>query len=210
MHDLSSLRAARQWRSTLETYVFPAIGALKIDEITRHDVVKILEPIWRTKTKRPPTSGGRIAAVFDYAKAMEYRTGDNPAEWKGTLEPILGQVKRTIKHHAALPYARMGIFMAELRRQEGIAARALEFSILTATRSGEVRNAAWSEIDFETKTWIIPAERMKTRKEHPIPLSEPTIDLLRALRQPHPQSETRVFPSSRKGGSFGLAPEFRK
>jgi integrase len=142
--------------------------------------------------------------VFDYAKAMEYRTGDNPAAWKGMLEPILGQAQRTIKHHAALPYARMGTFMAELRCQEGIAARALEFSILTATRSGEVRNAAWNEINLETKTWIIPAGRMKTRKEHAIPLSEPAIDLLRALRKTHPQSETWVFPSSRKGRSRPL------
>jgi integrase len=199
MQDLSNCKAAKQWRSTLETYVFPAIGKRKIDDLTKHDIVKILEPLWRTKSKTATRLRGRIAAVFDYAKAMEYRTGDNPAEWKGTLKPILGQPPKAVEHHAALPYPQIGAFMAELRRSEGIAARALELAILTATRSGEVRGAPWDEINLEAKTWIIPAERMKARKEHPIPLSEAAVELLRTLKQSRVRGETLIFPSP-KGG----------
>ncbi|MDR0578055.1 MAG: tyrosine-type recombinase/integrase [Candidatus Accumulibacter sp.] len=196
--ELSNLKAALQWRSTMQTYVFPVIGERKINEITKHDIVRILEPIWHTKTKTATQLRGKIATVFDYAKAMEYCEGENPASWKGTLEPILGQPKRVVKHLAALPYPQIGPFMEALRREEGMAARALEFSILTATRSGEVRHATWDEIDFEAKTWTIPAERMKARKEHPIPLSEAAIDFLQTLKQNVLRSETWLFPSPYK------------
>ena len=125
---------------------------------------------------------GRIETVMDYAKAKEYFEGDNPAAWKGILKPLLPMPSKvqTRKHHAALPYKDAASFMAELRQRSGISARALEFSILTVARSGEIRGAEWSEIDLEAKTWIIPAERMKARKEHRVPLSDTAIKLLKA------------------------------
>lgn len=142
---------------------------------------------------------GRIETVLDYAKAKEYLEGDNPAAWKGMLKPLLPMPSKVQnkKHHAALPYGELGAFMAELRTRTGVSAIALEFSILTVARSGEIRGAEWSEIDLAAKTWIIPAERMKASKEHRVPLSDAAVALLRML--PRFKDNNLVFPAPRGG-----------
>jgi integrase len=140
-----------QWTSTLKTYAYPTLENKPVGTITKADVAAVLEPIWRTKNETADRVRGRMEAVFDYAKAMGYREGDNPAAWKGNLQPILGDYQREARHQPSLPHARIGAFMAELRKREGMAARALEFAILTAARSGEALGATWAEIDLDAK-----------------------------------------------------------
>lgn len=182
---------AAQWPSTLNTYVYPVFGDLPVQEIDTGLVTRAIEPIWHAKTETASRVRGRIETVLDWATARGYRTGDNPARWKGHLDHLLPapskakQAKRREtgrgEHHAALPYAELPTFLAQLQRQSGLSARILEFAILTAARSGEVRGARWSEIDLEARLWIIPANRMKAGKEHRVPLSEPAIAVLRAM-----------------------------
>lgn len=197
--ELKNKKHIAQWGTSLETYAYPVIGQKKVSEITRADLLAILEPIWLTKNETASRVRGRIETVLDYAKAKEYFEGDNPAAWKGMLKPLLpmpGKVQNK-KHHAALPYSELGTFMAVLRTRMGISARALEFSILTVARSGEIRGAVWDEIDLVAKTWIIPAERMKANKEHSIPLSGTAVALLKAL--PRFKDNNLVFPAPRGG-----------
>lgn len=149
--ELKNAKHVAQWQSTLETYAYPTIGERIVGTITKADVVAVLEPIWQTKNETANRLRGRIETILDYAKAMEYREGDNPAAWKGALEPILGKVNREVKAQPSLPYREIGAFMAELRKREGVSPRALEFAILTATRSGEVFGATWDEIDLKAK-----------------------------------------------------------
>jgi integrase len=186
---------AAQWRSTLATYAEPVFGSLPVNQIDTGLVLKALEPIW---TKKPETASrvrGRIASILDWAKARGHRQGENPAQWRGHLDHLLpARAKvRKVRHHAALPYAEIGSFVAELRQQDGIAARALEFLILTAARTGEVIGAQWSEIDLAERLWIVPAERAKTSKEHRVPLSTRAIEILDG-QMPH--SGDRVFELS--------------
>jgi integrase len=164
---------AAQWKSTIATYADPIIGALSVQSISTPEVMKVLEPIWRTKTETAGRLRGRIEAILDWAKVHGYREGDNSARWRGHLDVLLpaqSKVQR-VQHHAALPYAAIGQFMEELRSQEGTAARALEFTILTAARTGETLGAIWSEIDLDTRIWTIPGPRMKGGREHRVPLS---------------------------------------
>lgn len=187
----------KQWTATLQTYAYPVIGALPVASITIAHLLNILEPIWSTKTETASRLRGRIESVLDWAKVRGYRDGENPARWKGHLDktlPARNKVQK-VEHHAALPYAEIATFVADLRKREGISARALEFSILCASRSGEVRNATWAEIELPTKTWIIPAERMKAGREHRVPLSEPAVALLNAL--PRISGSEHVFPAPR-------------
>ena len=197
--ELKNVKHIAQWRSSLETYAYPYIGQRAVSEITKADLLSILEPIWLTKNETASRVRGRIETVLDYAKAKEYREGDNPAVWKGMLKPLLPQPSKVQKkkHHAALPYREIGAFMASLRKRDGISARALEFSILTAARSGEIRGATWDEIDLKGKTWTIPGERMKAGKEHRVPLSGAAITLLKAL--PRIVGNNLVFPAPRGG-----------
>ncbi|MBB1525588.1 integrase arm-type DNA-binding domain-containing protein [Pectobacterium carotovorum subsp. carotovorum] len=197
--ELKNKKHIAQWRSTLETYAYPFIGQKAVSEITKTDILAILEPIWLTKNETASRVRSRIENVLDYAKAKEYFDGDNPAAWKGMLKPLLPMPSKvqTKKHHAALPYNEIGIFMEQLRNRVGVSARALEFSILTVARSGEIRGAEWDEIDFEGKMWIIPAERMKARKEHRVPLSDAAVALLKAL--PRFANNNLVFPAPRGG-----------
>lgn len=172
---------AAQWTSTLETYAYPVVGNLRVSDVTTAHVVSILEPVWTNKTETASRLRGRIESVLDWATAREFRKGENPARWKGHLDNILpapGKVQR-VAHHSALDYREAGAFMAALRESEGMGARALEFAILTAARSGEVRGATWKEIDGNV--WTIPAERMKAAREHRIPLSPDALALLNAL-----------------------------
>lgn len=186
-----------QWRSTLETYAYPVIGKTLVRDVTEDHVLKILEPIWRVKTETASRVRGRIEAVLDYATAKKYRSGDNPARWRGFLDKHLPKPKKIakVKHHPALPYAELGTFMVELKAQDGMGSRALEFAILTAARSGEVRGAIWGEIDLEAGTWTIPAARMKAEKEHRVALSSAAIKLLEAL--PRVDDSELLFPSSK-------------
>ncbi|ATF93353.1 tyrosine-type recombinase/integrase [Cedecea neteri] len=197
--ELKNQKHIAQWRSTLETYAYPVIGQKAVSEITRADLLTILEPIWLTKNETASRLRGRIETIIDYAKAREYFEGDNPAAWKGMLKPLLPMPSKVQKqkHHAALPYSEIGSFMSDLRKRAGISARALEFSILTVARSGEVRGAEWNEMDLKEKTWTIPGNRMKAGKEHRVPLSEAAVALLKAL--PRFKDNNLVFPAPRGG-----------
>jgi integrase len=184
---------AAQWSSTIKTYASPRIGKMSVADITTTHVMKVLEPIWQTKTETASRVRGRVESILDWATTCGYRQGDNPARWNGCLENLLPAPSkvRKVEHHAALPYADVPAFMAELRQREGVAALALEFTILTAARSGEVRLAAWSEMDVHKKTWTIPAERMKGGRGHVVPLCERTLEILESLRG---QGSGLVFP----------------
>ena len=192
---------AAQWEATLATYAEPVIGNLSVQAIDTALVYKVLEPIW---TKKPETASrvrGRIEAVLDWATAREYRQGENPARWRGHLDKLLparGKVRK-VEHHAALPYAELPGFLIALREQEGIAARALEFTALTAARTGETIFARWSELNLLDKTWTVPAERMKARREHRVPLSARALAILEEM-QAHRHGDDRfVFPGGKAG-----------
>lgn len=175
----------QQWKNSLNAYASPKMGKLAVQEVETRHVRSVIEPIWATKTETASRVRGRIESVLDWATVLKHRTGDNPARWTGHLDQLLpakGKVKK-IRHHAALPYAELPKFMARLRKVGGVAARALEFTILTCARSGEVFGADWSEIDLVKKVWIVPAERMKAGREHRIPLSPPTIAILEEMRE---------------------------
>jgi integrase len=162
---------AAQWQATLATYAEPVIGGLSVQVIDTALVLKVLEPIW---TVKPETAGrvrARMESILDWAKARGYRAGENPARWRGHLDKLLpprSKVQR-VEHHAALPYAELPGFLVSLREQEGIAARALEFAIMTAARTGEVIGSRWGEMDLLDKTWTLPAARMKSGREHRVP-----------------------------------------
>jgi integrase len=174
---------AAQWPSTLGRYVYPVFGSLPVQAVDVGLVLKALEPIWTAKPETANRVRGRVESVLDWATARGYRQGENPARWRGHLENLLpGKSKvRRVKHHAALPYAEIGDFVARLKQQDGMAARALEFTILTAARTGEVIGARWSEINFSERIWMVPAERMKADKEHRVPLSDAAIAILKDL-----------------------------
>jgi integrase len=198
---------ADQWSSTLETYVYPMLGSLSVQDIDVPLVLKVLEPIWKTKTETASRVRGRIEAVLDWATVRGYRRGDNPARWRGLLENVLPQRSKVqrVAHHAALPYAEIGAFVAALRKQEGISALALEFTILTAARTGEVIGAKWGEFDLVEKTWTIPAERMKGGREHRVPLSVRALEILAEMKPlaqvalGQDETEAFVFPGGKPG-----------
>jgi integrase len=164
---------AAQWSATLSAYAYPVIGTLSVQTIDTGLVLKVLEPIWATKPETAGRLRGRLENILDFAKVRGDRDGENPARWRGHLDKLLPARSkvRAIEHHAALPYAELPTFLASLREQEGIAARALEFLILTAARTGEIIGSRWSEIDLLDKTWTVPAARMKAHREHRVPLS---------------------------------------
>ena len=158
-----------QWAATLEAYAHPVIGKMSVAAVALPHIVTILEPIWSTKTETASRLRGRIEQVLDWATVRGYRTGDNPARWKGHLDKILARPSKVaqVEHHPAMPYAEVSQFMAALRQKAGISARLLEFTILTAARSSEVRGATWAEIDLAAAVWTVPARRMKAAKEAP-------------------------------------------
>lgn len=171
----------QQWQNTLATYASPIIGARPIGDVTTNDLKRILNPIWTKKHETATRLRGRIECVIDWATAHEMRSGDNPARWKGHLEHLLAKSTaetRADKHHAALPHADMHKFMQDLTSQEGMARWALEFLVLTATRTSEVTGATLTEIDTDRKIWVIPKERMKAGKEHRIPLVDRALAVL--------------------------------
>ncbi|MGI3165346.1 tyrosine-type recombinase/integrase [Pseudooceanicola sp. 200-1SW] len=192
---------AAQWTSTLETYVFPKIGAVQVAKIETSDVISTLTPIWSEKPETANRVRQRIEAVLDYASALGIRSGDNPARWRGHLDHLLPKPKkvRAVKHHPALPHAQIADFMTDLAKREGVAARALAFTILTAARSGETRGMTWAEVDLGAQVWTIPAERMKAAKEHRVPLSDAALALLGRHGEDLP-GEALIFGSDTKPG----------
>jgi len=177
-----SARTRAQFLTSLAQHAFPVFGSLPVSVIDTGLVLQVLEPMWAGRTDLAQRVRTRIVNVLDWASVRGYRTGDNPARWKGHLaEALPARPKSKTKHHPALPYGELPQFMSELRAQKGTAARALEFTILTAVRAGETLGARWSEIDLPNATWTIPAERMKAGEAHRVPLSTRAVELLGEL-----------------------------
>jgi integrase len=197
----NSKKHAKQWLSTLKQYAFPVIGNLTVDGIGIDQMLKILSPIWSTKTETATRLRGRIECILDWAEHRGYRSGKNPARWGGNLKHELPSPtklkKRKKKHHAALPYMRVGEFMVDLRSRQGISVRALEWGILTSTRSQEIRGARRSEIDTTLRRWTIPTGRMKMEKDHVVPLSAAAIALYESL--PTIEGCDLLFPAPEGG-----------
>jgi integrase len=181
--EWTNAKHAAQWIASLKRFAYPIIGKLFVSDIDTALIQKVLErdKLWATRRETARRTLGRIERVLNYAKASNYRSGDNPAAWSGHLKDLMPANGKTNGHHAALPYAELPAFMTDLRQREGTPARALEFTILTAARLSEVIGAVWEEIDWKSKTWIIPAARMKMDKEHRVPLTDYAVELLKAL-----------------------------
>lgn len=189
----------QQWRNTLKTYAYPLLGDLPVADITREVVLAVLTPIWTLKPETASRLRQRIEVVLDYAEVMGWRTGSNPAAWKGRLDQVLPSHRKTrvVRHHPALPWVRVPELMEQLKGAEGLGALALRFAILTAARSGEVRGATWAELDLEHATWNVPADRMKGKKTHRVPLSAEALDVLSAVRpfRGNDGPDGLIFPS---------------
>lgn len=194
--EWKNAKHGKQWRATLEQYVYPVIGALHVGDVEQSHVLGILEPIWTTKTETASRLRGRIENVLDWATARGHRTGVNPAQWRGRLDKLLAAPSRVAKveHHPAVPIDEAPAFYAALRDREGMGARALEFVLLTAARSGEARGATWSEVDLDRALWVVPAARMKGKAEHRVPLSPIAVSLLRGV--PRIEGCDLVFPGA--------------
>jgi integrase len=195
---------ADQWTNTITTYVSPLIGSMPVEQIDTALVVKVLaqpddkgQQFWQVKNETATRVRGRVESILGWATTSGFRSGDNPARWKGHLENLLATISRAqrIKNHPSLEWTRMGAFVHDLRQRDGIASRAVEFAILTASRSGEVRGACWSEIDLAAKVWTIPASRMKAKREHEVPLSDAAIALLRRISRS--DSTDLIFPGTK-------------
>lgn len=187
-----------QWHSTLKTYALPLIGTKAIQDLTPKDIHSILEPIWLTKHETASRLRGRMESVLSWAAVSGHRSGENPAIWRGNLQELLPKVSKKARgdNQPALQVKEAPEWFGALQRQEGIAARALEFLTLTASRSGEVREATWNELDLESAMWIIPAKRMKAGSEHRVALSGPALALLKSA--PRFPGTDLVFPSPTK------------
>lgn len=203
-----SPKHAGQWAATLETYAYPKIGALPVAAIDVALVLSVIEPIWSTKTETASRVRGRIESILSWAKARGYRQGENPATWRGHLDQLLPARSQVapVEHHAALPYADLPAFMAKLRAKEGIGARALEFTILTAARTGDTIGAEWREIDKAEKLWTVPAARVKGKKgarkrDHVVPLTKQALAILENL----PAEGDYVFPGGKEGAGLSNA-----
>jgi integrase len=206
----------QQWRNTLASYAYPTFGDLPVGSVDTGLVLKALEPIWTTKPETAGRVRGRVEAVLDWAKARGYRDGETPARWRGHLDKLLPNRRkvRSVRNHPAMPYSDLPVFMAELRSRKSVSARALEFAILTAGRTGEVIGAKLSEVDLDNAVWTVPADRMKAGKEHRVPLSPRAAEIVREL----PRDGDYVFPGGRAGKPLsnmallelmrGMRPEF--
>jgi integrase len=190
---------AAQWEYTLAAYAGPVLAALSIQAIDTGLVLKVLQPIWRAKPETASRLRGRIEAVLDWAKVSGLRQGENPARWRGHLDHLLPATSkvRRVKHHAALPHAELPDFIAKLRAQEGVAARALEYTILTAARTGDTIGAVWDEVNTSGKVWTVPGDRMKAGKEHRVPLSSRALAIL--SDEHDVRTSDYVFPGGKAG-----------
>lgn len=189
----------QQWENTLSQYAFPVFGDLDVKAIDTGLITKCLEPIWLTKNETAGRVRGRIESILDWATVHEYREGVNPARWRGHLDKLLAKQSKVQKteHHKALPYMEINAFIGQLHRQDGIAAKCLEFTILTAARTGETIGATWDEIDLDAKIWTIPAVRMKAEREHRVPLSSHALNILNEMAAM--RLNDYVFPGNKKG-----------
>jgi integrase len=198
--DWHSVKSGKAWSRTLATYAYPVIGDLPVAAIDTSHIMRVLEPIWTTK----PETGGRvrqrIESILDWAKARGYRDGKNPARWRGHLDKVLPAQSEVhpVEPHAALAYTELPAFIVALRHKEGVAARALEFAILTATGTSECLGARWSEVNLKVKLWTIPAERSRAGKGHRVPLSRGAVAILEALT-PTASAREFVFPGAKPG-----------
>jgi integrase len=189
---------ASQWANTIGTYCSPVFGKLSVHLVDVGLVLKVLEPLWAKKPETASRLRGRIERILDWAKVRGYRNGDNPARWRGHLDHLLpnrGKVRR-VKHHAALPYSDLPAFFQELRARDAVAASTLQFAILTAARTGEVIGAKWSEINLVGRVWTIPPERMKSGREHRVPLNAPAIEVIRKIAKV--RENEYLFPGQRR------------
>lgn len=182
--EWKNVKHIQQWTNSLKAYAYPVFGKLSISDLTTDLVLKSLEPIWITKTETATRVRQRIETVWDWAKARGYVEGENPARLRGHLDKLLANPAKVkqVKHHAAVPYKEISSVIRKLREFNGVSSLALEFMILTATRTGEVRGAKWKEVDFDNKIWTIPADRMKTQKQHRVPLCLRAIDILKGFK----------------------------
>jgi integrase len=192
----------QQWRNTLKTYAFPVLGDMRVGDIETSHILRVLEPLWDEKTETASRVRGRIEAILDAAKVREYRTGENPARWRGHLAQILpARTKLSRGHHRAAPYDEVPSILSALRSHSAIGALALEFTILTAARTGEAIGATWEEIDFQKGVWTIPAHRMKAGREHRVPLSDQALTILHSVEE---LGKTHIFPGQRGGPISGM------
>lgn len=194
-----SIKHAQQWENTLSTYAYPFIGDKPVSAVTTDDVLTILKPIWASKNETASRVRNRIELIIAAAKARKRFEGENPAQWKGHLDKLLAKRKQVaqVEHHAALPYSQLPTFFRSLETAEGMAAQALQFTILTACRTSEVLNAQWSEMDLASALWTIPASRMKARREHKVPLSDAAVAVLERVARV--QDNPFVFPGMKEG-----------
>ena len=181
--EWKNIKHGQQWQNTLATYASPLLGKMPVDQITTELVYRVLQPIWIKKTETATRVRQRIEVVLDWCKARGYCKGDNPARLKGALGELLpkSQKIKKVEHHAAIPYPQINRFVVALRKEGGSAPLALEFMLLTATRTGEVVAAKWDEVDFDSLVWTVPAERMKSSKEHRVPLSKRAVEILQTM-----------------------------
>lgn len=203
LDDFRNAKHRQQWRNTLEAYAKP-LKHKPIDAIETAHVLEVLQPIWNTKRETARRVRGRIERILDAAKAKGLRAGENPALWRGHLKAILPDQKKPVQHHAAMPFEALPGFMAQLRGRDALSARALEFLILTGTRSTEGRGVLWSEIDLQARVWTIPGERMKAKKAHRVPLSDAAMAVLEPLHEVKGDDDLFVFP---KMGGEGFVSE---
>lgn len=194
-----NLKHRAQWTSTLSTYVYPIIGTMLVGDIEVAHILSVLNPIWKTKNETANRVRGRVESILNWASARGHRSGENPAKWKGLLDNLLPAPSKvtTVTHHKAMLIDDVPDFLSRLRMQSGNGALALEFAILCASRSGEVRGAEWSEFDLESCVWTVPKDRMKAGKEHRVPLSPPAMEVLSVLHKP--SIIGLVFPAPRGG-----------
>ena len=198
--EWKNAKHAQQWGNSLATYAFPVFGTLSVSDLDTDLVLKAIEPIWISKAETASRVRQRIETVWDWARARKYVEGENPARLRGHLDKILAKtakVKR-VKHHAAIPHKQIATFITKLRGRKGSSASAMEFMILTAARTGEVRGARWQEIDFTAKVWIISAGRMKAGKEHRVPLCDRAMQILNSMKSNRNPDEF-VFPGWKAG-----------
>lgn len=190
---------ADQWINTLKTHAFPELGVVAVEDIDVHRIMKVLEPIWRKKTETASRLRGRIEAVLDWARVRGYRTGENPARWKGHLDHLLlprSKVNK-VEHHAALPFDEIADFIVLLRKDERVSQLALEFTILVAARTSEVLNMTWQELSLDSRLWTVPASRMKANREHRVPLSNRAHEILKTMERC--AENEFVFPGRKAG-----------
>lgn len=182
--EWSNKKHKNQWISTLETYAFPVLGDVHVQHVNTELILKVLTPLWSTKTETATRLRGRLEQIIDWATAQDLRQGENPARWRGHLDKILPKPSRIkpLRHHAAHPFTDIGNLVARLREEKSLSAFALEFLILTSARTGEVLGAKWSEINFEESTWTIPSARMKGKREHRVPLCSRGVEILAQMK----------------------------